>query len=306
MLRLLLHPDADERATVQAWGGVECADVTDARSAAEACQQAHADGIERVVAVGGDGTVHLVANGLMQLDPGARPALCVLPMGTGNDLARTLGFDPDEAPATLVTRLRDAELRRLDVLRAEAGGETRYIVNALTGGFSGLLHDALTDDQKALWGPFAYLMSAVETLPDMAPYRVSVAWDDGPSEMFDVLNVAIANGRTAGGNAPVAPRASPEDGLLDVVLVLDASAPDLVRLGARVLAARDRPAHDYLDDPLVVFNQVHTVRFASEPGLPLVADGEPWHDTPLTVTVEPGALRVAVGPQYVPPAPRPR
>ena len=297
MLRLLTHPDADERATMEAWGGVECADVTDADSAADACRRAHADGVERVVAVGGDGTVHLVVNGLMQLGAAERPALCVLPMGTGNDLARTLGFDPDEAPSTLVTRLRDVELRPLDVLRAEAGGETRYIANALTGGFSGLLHDALTDAQKARWGPFAYLMSAVETLPDLEPYRVAVAWDGGPEEAMTVLNVAIANGRTAGGNGPVAPRASLEDGLVDVVLVRDASGPDLARLATRALAAHGG-GPDYLDDPLVVFNQVRSVRFASEPGLPLIVDGEPWHDTPLQVTVEPGALRVGVGPDY--------
>lgn len=298
MLRLLLHPDADERPTIETWGGVECADVTDPDSAAQACRQAHADGIERVVAVGGDGTVHLIANGLMQLDPAERPALCVLPMGTGNDLARTLGFDPDEKAETLVTRLRDAELRALDVLRAEVDGETRYIVNALTGGFSGALHESLTDAQKARWGPLAYLLSAVETLPEMKPYRVRVAWDDGPAETLSVLNVAIANGRTAGGNGPVAPRASLEDGLLDVVLVLDASGLDLARLAARALAAHGG-GPDYLDDPLVVFNQTRSVRFASEPGLPLIADGEPWSETPLTVTVEPGALRVAVGPDYV-------
>ena len=299
MLRLLLHPDADERATIQAWSGVEIADVTDAASAAEACRRAHTDGVERVVAVGGDGTVHMVVNGMMQLAPGERPALCVLPLGTGNDLARTLGFDPDEAADTLVTRLRDAELRPLDVLRAEAGGATRYIVNALTGGFSGLLHDALTDDQKARWGPFAYLLSAVETLPELRPYRVRVAWDGGPEEELDVINVAIANGRTAGGNGPVAPRASLEDGRVDVVLVRDASSPDLARLATRALAAHGG-GPDYLDDPLVVFNQVRSVRFASDPGVPLIADGEPWCETPLAVTVEPGALRVAVGPDYVP------
>ena len=298
MLRLFLHPDADERATIEAWGSVECADVTDADSAAAAARQATADGIERVVAVGGDGTVHLVANGLMQLEPDERPALCVLPMGTGNDLARTLGFDPDEAAETLVTRLHDAELRRADVLRAESGGVTKYIVNALTGGFSGLLHDALTDDQKARWGPFAYLLSAVETLPDLEPFRVVVGWEDGPSETLSVLNLTIANGRTAGGNGPVAPRASLEDGLLDVVFVLDAPGLELARLATRALATH-AGGTDYLDDDLVVFNQVQSVRLESEPGLPLIADGEPWCDTPLTVSVVPGALRLAVGPDYV-------
>ena len=298
MLRLLLHPDADERATVDAWGGVECRSVTDPASAAEAARQAAADGVERVVAVGGDGTVHLVANGLMALGPDERPALGVLPMGTGNDLARTLGFDPDEDPATLVTRLRDAELRAVDVLRATSAGATRYIINALTGGFSGALHDALTDEQKAAWGPFAYLISAVETLPDLEPFRVDVGWEDGPPETLSVLNLAVANGRTAGGNGPVAPRASLEDGLLDVVLVRDAPALDLARLATRALAAHGG-GPDYLDDDLVVFNQARSVRLASEPGLPLVADGEPWCDTPFEVRVVPGALRVAVGPDYV-------
>lgn len=298
MLRLFLHPDADEGGTVETWGGVERVDVSDPDSAAEAARQAHADGVERVVAVGGDGTVHLVVNGLMQLAPDERPALCVLPMGTGNDLARTLGFDPDEKAETLVTRLRDAELRTVDVLRAESDGTTKYIMNALTGGFSGALHEALTDEQKARWGPFAYLLSAVETLPDLQPFQVEIGWADGPTETLPILNLAIANGRTAGGNGPVAPRASLEDGLLDVVLVRDASALELARLATRALATH-AGGPDYLDDELVVFNQAHSVRLASEPGLPLIADGEPWCDTPLEVTVEAGALRLAVGPDYV-------
>ena len=293
-------PDADVDA-LRAYPGVDlvaCEDPDDTIRAA-----ADAAGHDVVVAAGGDGTVHLVANGLMEAGGSAdeRPALGVLPLGTGNDFARTLGLPLGQSPGVAVEALRHAPTRTMDLIRVshpDGEGRTQYAVNVCAGGFSGAVDEILTDELKAAWGPLAYLVGAVKALPALDDYHTRVAWDDGPAETVDVVNVVVANGRTAGGGRPVAPRASPEDGLLDVVLIRAGSGVDFARIAARAAAG------DYLDDADVVFNRVARVSVTSTPGMWFNVDGELRTNDPITFEAVPGALRVAVGPDYVA-APRP-
>ena len=295
-------PDADVDA-LRTYPGVElvaCEDPAD--TVAAAAGAAHA-GHGVVVAAGGDGTVHLVANGLMDAGESARtrPALGVLPLGTGNDFARTLGLPLGRPLGEAVESLRRAPTRAMDLIRVshpDGEGKTQYAVNVCAGGFSGAVDEVLTDDLKATWGPLAYLVGAVKALPALDGYHTRVAWGSGPAETVDAFNVVVANGRTAGGGRPVAPRANPEDGLLDVVLIRVGSGLDVARLVARAAAG------DYLDDDDVVFNRVERVSVTSTPGMWFNVDGELRTNDPITFEVVPGALRVAVGPDYVaaPPA----
>ena len=288
-------PNADVDA-LRAYPGVElvaCEDPDDTVAAAAA-----AAGHDVVVAAGGDGTVHLVANGLMQAGESAeaRPALGVLPLGTGNDFARTLGLPLKHPVGRAVEALRRAERRTMDLIRVshpDGEGKTQYAVNVCAGGFSGAVDEVLTDELKSTWGPLAYLVGAVKALPDLDGYHTTLAWGDGPTEAVDAFNIVVANGRTAGGGRPVAPRADPEDGLLDVVLIRVGSGLDVARLVARAAAG------DYLDDDDVVFNRVERVAVSSTPGMWFNVDGELRTNDPITFEVVPGALRIAVGPDYV-------
>ena len=287
-------PDADVDA-LRAYPGVDlvaCNDPADMIRAA-----AGAAGHDLVVAAGGDGTVHLVANGLMEAGRSAedRPALGVLPLGTGNDFARTLGLPLGCTPGVAVEALRHAPVRTMDLIRVshpDGEGETQYAINVCAGGFSGAVDEILTDELKATWGPLAYLVGAVKALPALDDYHTEVAWDSGPAETVDAFNVVVANGRTAGGGRPVAPRASPEDGLLDVVLIRAGSGVDVARIAARAAAG------DYLDDAGVMFNRVKRVAITSRPGMWFNVDGELRTNDPVTFEAVPGALRVAVGPGY--------
>ena len=277
---------------------VDLVDCESPAATVEAAAQAARDGEERVVAAGGDGTVHLVANGLMEGADSAeaRPVLGVLPLGTGNDLARTLGLPLGRPPVTAFEQVRQAPTRTIDLIRVTHPGcedQTPYAVNACAGGFSGAVDEVLTSELKGTWGPLAYLVGAVKALPDLTGHRTRVAWDGGPPEHIATFNVVVANGRTAGGGKPVAPRANPEDGLLDVVVIRAGTGLDVARLVARVLAG------DYLDDDFVVFNRVRRVSVNSTPGMWFNVDGELRTNDPVTFEAVPGALRVAVGPDYV-------
>ena len=275
--------------------GVDLVVCQDPEGTVEAAADAAHAGAERVVAAGGDGTVHLVANGLMRAGTTAetRPILGVLPLGTGNDLARTLALEIGLPPIAAVDAIRRSEVRTLDLIRVsheDDAAATDYAVNVCAGGFSGAVDEAMTAELKATWGPLAYLVGAVKALPGIERYDTRMAWDGGPEERVAAYNVVVANARTAGGGKPVAPRANPEDGLLDVVVVR--AGADLVRLAARVMAG------DYLDDDDIVFNRVASLRVRSSPGMWFNVDGELRTNAPVTFEAVPRALRVSVGPGY--------
>ena len=95
-------------------------------------------------------------------------------------------------------------------------------------------------------------------------------------------------------STPVAPRANPEDGLLDVVVILQGTGLDIARLAARVLAG------DYLEDDYVIYDRVAGLTVTSRPGMWFNVDGELRTNEPVTFEVAPAALRVVVGPTYTP------
>ena len=254
------------------------------RLAADAARSGRFD----VVAVaGGDGTVHAAVNALGPDFP--RTPLAVIPLGTGNDLCRTLGvpLEPEKA-AGLLTRPR---LRRIDVVRVE-GGERPFLVNAASGGFSGKVTSELTSDVKEAWGPLAYLRGAAGTIADPPTYRVTFRYDGGPPVTQDVLNVVVANARTVGGGVVVAPGADPEDGFLDVVVVRPGDFVDRTVITARLLAG------EYLKDELVTHRRARRVEIESEPPIPFSLDGEVTEGRRFAFAAVRRALPVVVGPDY--------
>lgn len=248
-------------------------------------EDAKSNGADCVVAVGGDGTINQIVNELMA---GESPLpLGILPLGTGNDLARTLHlpFDLDAAIETVEAGRTVA----IDLFRMEAASASRYGVNVSAGGFAGVVDEALSAELKAQWGPLAYLVGAAKALAQLEDYETQVSFDDAPPEAMQVLNVVVANGRTAAGGHVVAPDADPCDGRLDVVIVRHGSAPELVEVGARLMAG------SYLESPLVEHRRVRSVRVASNHDMRFNIDGEPAARDPVQFQVLPGALPVIVG-----------
>jgi len=259
--------------------------------AREFATEAVREGYDLIVAAGGDGTINEVVNGLATNFAAAR--LGVIPLGTGNDLARTLAIP--ETPLEALELLTSGPERSLDLIKVEAvGRETVYCINVAAGGFSGQVDEVLTDELKASWGPLAYLRGAIGALPDLTGYETIITWEDGPTHRIEALNMIVANGRTAAGGFQVAPLANPEDGLLDVVIVRYGSLLDLAGVVARLLAA------NYLDSDQVLHRTARRVHIASRPGMWFNIDGELLCKEPVTFSVLPQALRVIVGPDYNP------
>ncbi len=247
-----------------------------------------------LVAAGGDGTVNEVINGLGQAGFPEEVVFAVLPLGTGNDLASTLCI-PDRLGAA-VDLLWSGEMRTLDaacIRSVEA--EESFFVNVATGGLGAEISEAADDKElKRRWGRLAYLRASLEATGNHRARRVRLELD-GVRHDLRVVNVTIGNCRYAGGGWPAAPRANPEDGLLDVVAIEDTGVTGLLSLTPRALADED-----YTEKEGVFSARAANVRVEAEPRLGFTADGETIGEAPAEFTVLPRSLKVIVGPGYTP------
>lgn len=255
----------------------------------DAVERARTTDATRVVAAGGDGTIHEIVGGLMQRDAEGRPRFGVLPLGTGNDLARTLEV-PLEVEAACQHLAKDvADARTLDVLAVRAGEHTRHVLNAVNGGVAFTMHDALDADQKRTLGPLAFVKAALEKANDLQPWSVDVVLGDGDATSYENLfAVVAANGRTVGGGLVAAPEADPDSGRIDVVVVAGEGLREMLVSAAFASLAKTH------ESPHVTVERAQRVRIRKTAGGPFgfTLDGEPLEAEELEVAIEAGALRM--------------
>jgi diacylglycerol kinase (ATP) len=246
----------------------------DADEAINLARSAVEDGVETLVAVGGDGLVHLAVDVLA--DTGT--ALGIVPAGTGNDAARSLGVprgDP-RAAADLVVAGR---VRTVDLGRA---GPTPFLC-VLSAGFDAAV-TARAERMRHPRGRARYVLATLAELRTLRPMAYELDLD-GARRRVEAVLVAVANGPSFGGGLRIAPDAALDDGLLDVVLVSPVGRADLVRTFPRLYdgSHRGHPAFEH-----------HRVREVVVSGPPVTsyADGERLGPLPVTVRPSRAALRV--------------
>lgn len=193
---------------------------------ANQARKAAEDGIERLLVVGGDGTMHHAVQGLA----GTSTALCAIPIGTGNDLARALGV-----PRGLEAAVRyalTAPVRQIDLIRTGS---------SVCVGYVGMGFDSevarVANRIRRLRGPWIYPWAALRTVIGFAPPRARISWDGGPaggSYEGAIMLVDAANLPTYGGGMQIAPSAEIDDGLLDLVIVKAVSGLTFLRVFPKV------------------------------------------------------------------------
>src|SRR5215218_10330216 len=260
----------------------------DARKAARKWR----DGL--LVVVGGDGTISEVVNGLGQAGFPEGVTLALLPSGTGNDLAATLAVpeNPDEAGDVI----RQGKVRTLDAARVRSTGiGERFFINVATGGIGAKISDATDRELKSKWGKLSYLRASLELARGFDVKEVTLHLD-GKEHALRAVNMAVGNCRYAGGGWLAAPKANPEDGLLDVVVIEDVGLKEVLALAPTALARSD-----FLDKEGVFSTRAREIRVETRPpGLEFTVDGEVIGDEPAEFSVIPGALKVVVGSEYTP------
>ena len=163
--------------------------------------------------------------------------LGILPAGTGNDLAATLEIPNDADLAEDV--IRQNRVRTLDVarVRSEGVGE-RFFINVATGGLGAEISGANEGEFKKRWGKLSYLRASLEVAKDFYVRELEL-YLDGEKRDVRAVNVVVGNCRYAGGGWLAAPKANPEDGLLDVVIIEKLGMADLLQLAPASMARAD-------------------------------------------------------------------
>lgn len=238
-------------------------------------------GDHRTVICGGDGSLHLAVTRLRALGRLEEP-LGLIPLGTGNDLARGVGL-PFEDPAAAAVRVRDGGPTPMDLLVDDTG---RICVNALHAGVgadASAHAQALKDKLSKVAYPVGAVLAGVAA--DGVRTRVEVDGEELIDD--DVLLVAVTNGTCFGGGATICPDATPDDGRLDVVAVTAVGSI------ARAAFAVSLNAGEHLEREDVHLAVGREVRIVGE-GLRYVVDGELGEEpeTDRTWRVEPGAWRL--------------
>jgi diacylglycerol kinase (ATP) len=247
-----------------------------------------------LIVAGGDGTINDVVNGLGKAGFPDGVTLGILPAGTGNDLAATLEIPKDADLAEDV--IRQNRVRTLDVARVRSNGiGERFFINVATGGLGAEISDANEGEFKKRWGKLSYLRASLEVARDFDVRKLTLYLDGEPREVR-AINVVVGNCRYAGGGWLAAPKANPEDGLLDVVIIEKLGLADVLQLAPQSLAKSD-----YLGKDGVFSARAKEIRVETQPpGIEFTADGEVIGDEPAEFSVIPHALKVIVGPGYVP------
>jgi YegS/Rv2252/BmrU family lipid kinase len=236
------------------------------------------DRIDLVVIAGGDGSLNAAAPALIDTNL----PLGILPGGTANDLARTLGLPLDMVGAARV--IAAGRTKAIDV--GEVNDKPFFNVASL--GMSAKLADRLTKETKRRWGRLAYALAATEVLIEARRFGAEIRSDDGEEISVRSLQVAVGNGRHYGGGMIVAETAEIDDGRLDLYSL---EFEDVWKLPFMALAFR-QGRHGLLDEVRTMSGTEFEIR--TRRPMPVNADGEIATETPAVFRVRPGAITVFV------------
>ena len=248
-------------------------------------QTAAREGLRRFIAIGGDGTLNEVVNGLLRAEaPAGEAMLALVPVGRGNDWARTHRIPRRLEQAVALIAAGRSVLHDVGVAQFQCDGSTRYFINVAGVGFDA---HVVEQTRTTRLGPLSYVAGL---LRGFATYRaVGMTVRAGAMQLDEPLFVTFAAiGRYCGGGMHVAPAAVTDDGLLDVVTIGEIGKVELVVNLRRLF-----------DGSLPRYRKVRTarsqqVRVETSPQSGVQADGELLGATPVTFSVLPRAVRVIV------------
>jgi diacylglycerol kinase (ATP) len=300
--RIILNPMADMgnawkvandlRPMITQYGNADWSGTVYPTHATELAMQSGEQGYELIVAIGGDGTVHEVVNGIMQLPANRRPTLGVVPVGSGNDFAHAIGVPmrPDHALALAL----GGEASAIDVgVMTDENGRREYFDNTLGIGFDAVV--TIRSHQLPLLRGFPmYLTAVIQTIVlNHDPAKMQIDMDGRKWEQSNLL-LALCNGPREGGGFMVAPDARPDDGILHFAMIRKVSRLMMFRLVPEVM----RGTHGTFEP--VTLGSCKKMSLIADRPLYIHADGEVYTSfgsnlRHVSVEVLPGALTVVRG-----------
>jgi YegS/Rv2252/BmrU family lipid kinase len=247
-------------------------------------------GADVVLACGGDGTVRSVAEALA----GTGVAMGLVPAGTGNLLARTVGTPDGVADATRVALTGDDRAIDVGRIRIDGSQEERVFLVMAGTGFDAAIMESTPEALKVKVGPLAYVISGLRAMRGRR-IRVTLSLDDGPPLRRRTRTVLVGNSGTLLGGLVLMPRARIDDGVLDVVSLAPGTLAGWVAVALRVITKRPR-GHERVEHW-----QARSIVIRTEAPQPCQVDGDPVGDAQeLSIRVDPSTLVLRV-PDVPPP-----
>ncbi len=308
---VVLNPMAGHGAAMKAFPQVEqelraagvdfeVAPTRAARHAVEIAREAPAKGYEKVIAVGGDGIVHEVVNGLLQAsNEGETIALGIIPLGTGNDFIKSLppALDPGQTRdewKSGIARIAASKTTLVDVgkitVDAPPEGEPhpQYFTNGTDVGFGALVAKAIRG--IPMTGMAAYLLAVMQVLVDYGLPRIKLTLDDGEVIELNTTLTAVTNGRCFGSSFWLTPMADVRDGHFNVIIAKELSRVGILQIIPQLMKGT------HLKHPAVIFKTAKKVLIESPDPLIMEADGEmPFKGSRrMLIEIVPKKLRVIV------------
>lgn len=278
-------------------GSFEEAFTQGPNDATDLTRNALLDGVDLVVAIGGDGTVNEVANGFFEEGKPVAPsaAMGLLPFGTGGDFRKSLNIPKEMAKSAAI--LARGKMQKIDLgslLYTGPGGTQgqRIFVNITSFGMSGEVDEKVNAASKRLGGRMTFMIATLKVSLSYQAKRVRLVFDDEEDKAVEstISTVAVANGRYFGGGMMVAPNAELADGKFDVVALGE------MGLGKSMLFSRHIYKGSHLNHDAVSSRRATKVYAESVDGQDVLLDmdGEVPGSLPATFSIMPEALRFVV------------
>ena len=301
-IKIILNPMADQanawkisndlRPIINEYGNADWSGTVYPTHATELARQAGEQGYERIIAMGGDGTLHEVVNGIMQLPESKRPVLGIVPVGSGNDFAHAIGvsMQSDHALARALT----GEPSSVDLgLMIDEHGRREYFDNTLGIGFDAVVTIG-SHRLPVVRGFLMYLMAVIQTiLLNHDPALMQIEIDSKKLEQSNIL-LTVCNGPREGGGFFIAPEAKLDDGLLNYAMIKKVSRLMMFRLIPEVM----KGTHGNFKQ--VTLGTCRKLTVQADRPMYIHADGEIYTSfgsnlRRVTFQVLPGALKVVRG-----------
>ena len=248
--------------------------------------EAIADGVDTIIAGGGDGTLSEVVTTLAHRGEAADalPVLGLWPLGTANDFATAAGICA--APDVALRLVRDTPAAAIDLLKLQANGDTHWVANLASGGFGTEVTTETHEGLKKWLGGLAYVLTGLSRLGRIEPLRARLHGPDFEWE-GEFIALGIGNGRQAGGGQALCPDALIDDGLLDVTIVPPLEGELLATFGTAMTEGKLAA----LDD-VAVRRQLQWIEIDAADALTLNLDGEPVEAGHFRIDCVPKRLRM--------------
>ncbi|RXZ82399.1 diacylglycerol kinase [Paenibacillaceae bacterium] len=263
-------------------GGIEtsCHATTGAGDATLAATQAVERGFDIVIAAGGDGTLYEVVNGMVNHDH--RPPLGILPLGTTNDFARALGVPKHwEYACDLIVQ---QYTRLIDVGKAN----NRYFINIAGGGSLTELTYEVPSKLKTMIGQLAYYMKGLEKMTRLRPTEIRIQAEGVGEINEEIMLFLICNSNSVGGFEKLAPDASLQDGLFNVIVLKKCNLAEFIRIATMALRG------EHVNDPHIMQFQTNRLTVTTPDYVQINLDGEYGGTLPCTFEVLPQHLPIIV------------